>query len=230
MADPFLLSFEQSMELPETFVGHKIVNFARERYRRERNLADLPKGFVTPLDSYFNFVQRNGMLGLADELIRTVSPAQAETVINYRFNQARYDAKEMLCLRDAYNRITKPITMGACLVTYTGGESFVDHPIVEVDSIETFDGFSDSIVLLWQSVWSKKLLKTLAESPLARTCIREKNYGILVWCLETSEPKSGEMMDFFDESLAFENSKPDKKQLLGSKLSRYLDVILKRRI
>lgn len=138
-------------------------------------------GLIGP-DAYVNFIERNGMRGLADELVCTVSGPQAEKIIGMKFSQARYDAYEMMALRSYYKLSTRPIVIRACLIESASGLPLIPGDEGVVIEAESFDSFSDGFVHAWQSCWNSENLTYIAEHPKLRDHLRHKNFSVLTWC------------------------------------------------
>jgi len=208
MAHDFLLTFEQAVEIDAYVSGYQVVEEARARYKQKYALQYIPKVIVLPVESYLNFVQRNGMYGLADELIHTVSPQQASKIIEIRFSRARYNASEMHLLRTQYQKMNKPLLMGACVINKATGAPIVVDLCKEREDIDSFDLFSDGIVQLWQSAWCETTLSQIYTNPQSKEVLRQRDYSVMVWCIETPKPIEEEALDWFDQLPLLSPMKP----------------------
>lgn len=209
MGNQFIKGLSKSEGTPknEAFIGLDFEAIL-SAYQISHGLKHSPSGYIVPTESYLTFVRRNGLWGLADELLHTVTPEQGSKIINIRFSQSRYDVREMNALRQTYFQMKKPMDMGALLVRHTTGEPILDQPPKYIYGIDNFDDFSDGVVNLWASSWDAEVLQALKGNAKATQWLQQKDYGILIWVFERGDQEKDETFNWLEDLPHLESMRP----------------------
>lgn len=190
-------------------------------------------GVFTP-EAYVRFCERNGMRGLADELIDTVSAEQAERIIQLRFSQSRYNREEMLALREQYQRLIKPIAICAMMVTRSEGIPLVSGQAVHSVTVDNFDDFSDGFITVWQRCWHSEAMAEISQSKDKRAYLKARDYSVVTWFFEVVQQDELVGADWMESLPQVAAMKPRRHQkTLGKgevqkQFKRHLELLFKR--